>query len=100
MSEEDWDSGFGRAVAVFLNGKGITDLNSRGEPVVDDSFVICFNAHDEPIDFVVPSAEYANSWAVRLRTETPATTVEPDQVSAGESVTLLGRSIVVLQSVP
>ena len=30
MTEEDWDSGFGRAIAVYLNGQGIAGTDGRG----------------------------------------------------------------------
>ena len=40
MTEQDWDSGFGRCVAVFLNGEGIAELDPRGERVTDDSFLL------------------------------------------------------------
>ena len=50
MTEQDWDSGFGKCVAVFLNGEGIADVDSRGERVTDDSFLLCFNAHYEDIE--------------------------------------------------
>ena len=53
MSDEDWDSGFAKSVAVYLNGQGIPDLDVRGQRVTDDSFVLCFNAHHEPIDFTL-----------------------------------------------
>ncbi len=32
---EDWDSGFGRSVGMFLNGQGIRENDSRGRPVTD-----------------------------------------------------------------
>ena len=47
MTPEDWDTGFGKCVAVYLNGEAIPAPNARGERVVDDSFLLCFNAHDE-----------------------------------------------------
>ncbi len=68
MSEEDWDSGFGRAVAVFLNGNGITDVDARGERVIDDSFVLCFSAHDALIEFTLPPSSYGEGWQVVLDT--------------------------------
>ena len=55
MSDEDWDSGFAKSIAVYLNGQGIPDLDERGQRVTDDSFVLCFNAHYEPIEFVLPA---------------------------------------------
>ena len=54
MSEEDWETGFAKSVAVYLNGQGIPDLDVRGQRVTDDSFVLCFNAHHEPIEFTLP----------------------------------------------
>jgi isoamylase len=36
MSDDDWDSGFGKSVAVYLNGQGIPDCDMRGERVTDD----------------------------------------------------------------
>ena len=38
---------------MFLNGQGIPDRDPRGQRVIDDSFLLCFNAHDEPIEFTV-----------------------------------------------
>src|SRR5215203_4475499 len=54
MTEEDWESGFAKSIAVYLNGHGIPDLDVRGQRVTDDSFVLCFNAHYEPIEFTLP----------------------------------------------
>jgi isoamylase len=55
MTEDDWESDHAKSVAVFLNGDGIPDLDMRGQRVVDESFLICFNSHQEPVDFVVSS---------------------------------------------
>ena len=55
MSDEDWETGFAKSIAVYLNGQGIPDLDERGQRVTDDSFVLCFNAHHEPIDFALPA---------------------------------------------
>ena len=50
MTEQDWDSGFGKCVTAFLNGEGISEADTRGERVTDDSFLLCFNAHYEDIE--------------------------------------------------
>ena len=39
---------------MFLNGDAIPAPDARGERVVDDSFLLCFNAHAEPVEFVAP----------------------------------------------
>ncbi|HEX2132020.1 MAG TPA: glycogen debranching protein GlgX [Actinophytocola sp.] len=70
MSEQDWESRFGRSVMVFLNGDGIPDLDRRGERVTDDSFLLCFNAHDDDIDMTLPDPDYGAEWTVVVDTAT------------------------------
>ena len=96
MTPEDWNSGFGKCVTVFLNGAAIPAPDSRGQRVVDDSFLLCFNAHDETVDVVTPDGEYAQQWSAVLDTADP--TGETDLVvPAGEKIALVGRSMLVLR---
>ena len=44
--KDDWGNADDKALMVFLNGDGIPEPGRRGEPVVDDSFLIAFNAGD------------------------------------------------------
>src|ERR1700753_1269333 len=46
-----WNQGLDKCVAAFLNGDAITAPDSRGQRVVDDSFLLCFNAHCEDVEF-------------------------------------------------
>ncbi len=96
MTHDDWNSDFHRCVAVFLNGDAITAPGLRGERVVDDSFLLCFNAHDQAVDFVMPPADYAREWTATLDTNHPRG--EGDQVlNAGETLAVPARSLVVLR---
>ncbi|SPM28034.1 glycogen debranching protein GlgX [Mycobacterium terramassiliense] len=99
MTHEDWGESIHKCVAVFLNGDAITAPNARGERVVDDSFLLCFNAGDEPVEFVMPPDDYAQEWTVELNTNEPAGFKEgADQVmSAEEKVSLPSRSLLVLR---
>ncbi|MDJ0361022.1 glycogen debranching protein GlgX [Rhodococcus sp. H29-C3] len=96
MTPEDWDSGFGKSLTVFLNGEGIPEPNQRGERVVDDSFLMCFNAHHESIEFVTPDGNYAKEWTVALDTATP-TGVSENVIEAGTPVKVAARSLLVLR---
>ena len=96
MTPEDWGSGFGQCVAVYLNGEAITAPNARGERVVDDSFLLCFNSHDETVDFVTPDGDYAEQWTAVLSTAEPSGATDL-VVTAGEKVPLPARSVLVLQ---
>ena len=53
---------------VFLNGQAIPELDRRGNRIVDDSFLVLFNAHYEAIDFQVPDVSYGPAWDTVLDT--------------------------------
>jgi glycogen operon protein len=69
MSDEDWNSGFAKSLAVFLNGDAIPDPDPRGNRITDDSFLLCFNAHHEPLRFLVPDGKFGERWVVVLDTD-------------------------------
>jgi isoamylase len=99
MTGDDWGAGFAKSVAVFLNGHGIPDRDARGQLVTDDSFLLCFNAHHEPLEFTTPPAEFGGHW--RTVVSTAADTAKPAvEVSAGATFTVDARATVVLQAVP
>jgi isoamylase len=74
MSEEQWDSGFVKTIGILLNGSAIPTTDVRGEPVVDDTFLLLFNAHHDRLDFTLPPAPWGELWEVVLDTAqaTPA----------------------------
>ncbi len=94
MTKQDWGSGFGKSIAVFLNGQGIPDLDVRGQRTTDDSFMLFFNAHDGDIGFHLPSGPYPASWVPVLATAAESSS---DAVSAGSEVSIPARSLLVLQ---
>ncbi|WP_033294316.1 glycogen debranching protein GlgX [Amycolatopsis jejuensis] len=98
MTEQNWDDGFGKSVVIFLNGEGIPDLDPRGMPVSDDSFLLAFNAHWEDIAMTLPGNGYGREWTVVVDSATGKvgdTGAEP--VEGGGKFTLAARSLVVLQ---
>lgn len=62
MQDDDWHAGFARALMVFLNGHAINEVDMRGEEIVDDDFLITFNASGEPVTFTAPESAYAPAW--------------------------------------
>jgi isoamylase len=99
MDDDDWDVGFAKSLAMYLNGHGIRETDERGEDVIDDCFYLAFNAHHEPIDFTLPSSDYAEGWTVVVDTAEFGA-VEPVQVKAGDTLTVAARATVVLQAAP
>ncbi len=101
MTEGDWDTALGLAVAVFLNGDGIPDIDQRGQRVTDDSFLLCFNAHHEDREFTLPPRSYGATWETALDTALPlADAIDASRgVKAGEVIVVEARSLLVLRRV-
>jgi glycogen operon protein len=95
MTSDDWHSGI-KSVAVGLNGEALPEPDARGERIVDDSFLLCFNAHAYPVDFAIPETPYAREWKAIIDTFDPRGATE-QYVAAGTTMTVQGRSVVVLQ---
>jgi isoamylase len=96
MTEDDWAAGFAKSLMVFLNGDAITEPGQRGEPVVDGSFLLMFNAAEHPVDFVVPSSGFGEQWVQELDTAEPRPAGDPPAVKPGDVVVLADRSLRVL----
>ena len=99
MSDEQWQESFAKSLAVFLNGQAIPDRSSSGEPVVDDSLLILFNAWDEGVEFVMPPERFASRWEVVLDTNDPSIDEGSLSWKSGDVFIAGGRSVVVLRSV-
>ena len=97
MTEENWNSGFAKSLAVYLNGRGIRSIGPRGETVIDDSFYIIFNAYHEPLSFKLPVVKYGVSWRMVLDTSKNIITEEGEAYKAEEEIKVDGRSVVVLK---
>ncbi|TKV60809.1 glycogen debranching protein GlgX [Nakamurella flava] len=96
MKPEDWNSGFGRSIGMYLNGNGIRGMDSRGQRVVDDSFLLLFNAHDETLEWTLPPVEYAAGW--RLVIDTAGVPEHLEAIPAGHTVSVADKGMVVLQA--
>ncbi|HEY2505236.1 MAG TPA: glycogen debranching protein GlgX [Streptosporangiaceae bacterium] len=62
MTVADWSGGEHRSLAVILNGAAITEPGPRGEVITDQSFLLLFNASDQPVTFTLPAHEPADGW--------------------------------------
>ncbi|MBV8220541.1 MAG: glycogen debranching protein GlgX, partial [Solirubrobacterales bacterium] len=95
MDDAAWRTGHARSLAVFLNGMGIRERDPLGMPLVDDSLLLLFNAHWEPVCFTLLAAPAA-TWRVEIDTSRPD---DPPQDLAGAAeLTAAARSLVVLRS--
>lgn len=100
MPEEEWSGGVMHTLLVFLNGKEIAGLDTRGERVIDDDFCILINAHHEKITFVLPEAvlHIGAEWARILDTFSGDFNTGAEMMPLPENkIEVEARSIVVLR---
>lgn len=97
MSEENWNHDFAKSLAVFLNGKGISAHTDDHKPITDDSFYILFNAHDDRLKFHFPDERYGMEWIKIVDTANDKEDEDHIVYKSGTSITVEGRSIVVLK---
>ena len=98
MTDDDWNTGFARSLGVFLNGDAIDGPDVRGRRVVDDNFLLLFNAADEDVEFILPKGVTEETWSIALHTHDDNPTDVAEDLPEGSRLTLQARSIVVLQS--
>jgi isoamylase len=101
MAEAHWDAGFAKSFVLFLNGTEIPSRGARGERILDDRFLLCFNAHHDSLAFRVPAALAGHAW--RIAVDTAGGFVEdegapPSAAIAPGPFPVDGRSLVVLRA--
>ena len=99
MSDEEWNAGFVRCLGMLLSGKAIDVRDEQGEPIVDDTFLVLFNAHFGTQKFVLPGRVDVH-WGLLVDTCEDTGFIEPVRTyQAGQTLKLLDRSLCVLRLV-
>jgi glycogen operon protein len=96
MTRGDWQNGE-HVLGMFLNGREIAVPGPHGEDIVDDSFIILFNAQGEDRGFVLPRARFGKTWALELSTADPGAAAGSETFDARAEVTVVSRSVIVLK---
>jgi glycogen operon protein len=71
MREEYLNAPTSKAATVFLNGDAIIEPDPHGQRIVDDSFLLLFNASSGMVTFRVPASPYDGPWEIVLDTADP-----------------------------
>ncbi len=100
MGRKDWDTGYAKTVAVYLNGEGLAGRDKYGRLILDDDFYVIFNAHYEELDFHLPK-RLPGPWQLmvdtQLATMPASAAVESDTPAPAEKVHAAARSVVLLR---
>ncbi|MBE9181786.1 glycogen debranching protein GlgX [Oculatella sp. LEGE 06141] len=99
MTQEQWSDGFAKAIGIFLNGEEIATPGPRGERVIDDSFMMFFNAHYETVEFLLPEGLRDRQWAVTIDTSKLRIIERSVRYKEDKPIPVQGRSVFVLKRV-
>lgn len=96
MDMEDWSNTHAFSVMIYLNGSDIPEADWYGNQMVDNNFILIFNAHYEPIMFTLPDERYGRKWQLVVDTHNP----DGPELSyeAGFMITAQSRSFLMLMS--
>jgi glycogen operon protein len=99
MTPEEWNAGWVRCIGLELSGRTLDDVNGFGEPVRDDTFLILFNPHTEPIRFHMPRRGEA-AWELLLGSGAPDRNGDKPVIAPGDPLELVPRSTALLRQLP
>ncbi|WP_407716997.1 glycogen debranching protein GlgX [Jiangella alkaliphila] len=95
MTEAEWHDGSLRTLGMYLNGEGIRSRGVRGEPILDESFLLYVHAGADDLDVRLPGRFWATSYEVVL--DTAAAGTDGRRHRAAARVRLAGRSCLLLR---
>jgi len=98
MTDEEWNHDFARCLGVYLAGDRLDETDARGHPVVDEDFIVLFNAHDGPISFTLPPFD-GFGWIVLVDTARDGGVMPEGTFHSEPAYALEGRSLVLLEKV-
>ena len=96
MDMDDWQNTHAFSMMIYLKGSDIPEVDWYGNRMVDNDFILIFNAHYEPIMFTLPDERYGRKWQLVVDTHNPN---EPAlSYEAGFMITAQSRSFLMLMS--
>jgi isoamylase len=96
MTMDNWADPNARALSIYLDGGDAPDLAEDGTPLLDDDFLVLVNGWWEKLQFRLPDVDGPRAWRLALDTYDPAQAASPEDLYAGDDITLGPQSIVVL----
>ena len=98
MTDEEWEEGWARAIAMRLGGNALTEVDTEGNRLVDDDLFLLLNGHVEPVLFCLPP-EGDDEWSVVVDSASGEVNANGGgrTIIAGENFKLPARSLLLLR---
>ncbi len=95
MKDSDWHSAGGNVLGVQLSGRMPDEQDERGRTINGSTLALLFNSTHKPVEFVLPEVQPHEYWRQIL--DTRSWKCEPGKLQGGHAVSMVGRSVVVLE---
>jgi glycogen operon protein len=82
---------------MYLDGSDDPDRAEDGTALLDDDFLVLFNAWWEPLEFVIPAARPELVWQAEIDSYDPAAPAAAPERRAGDRITVSPRSVTVFR---
>ena len=95
MTQEQWNTGWMRSLAMMLNGATLGQVDNTGEPITDDTFLVMLNSSGDSVTYTLPQSPRNRGWRLLLNTydlDDPFGERLPEG-----TLEVAGRSVVVLR---
>jgi glycogen operon protein len=68
MTQEQWNTGWMRSMAVMLNGTTLGQIDDMGEPITDDTFLVMLNSYGDEVTCTLPQSPRNRGWKLLMNT--------------------------------
>jgi isoamylase len=99
MAETDWFDDGRRTLGMWIDGSDCLSRTRDGELISDHSWLLLLHAGPDPMEIVLPGAEYSETFDPMLDSSTAdGSPAAPGSLAAGARVTMPGRSLLLLRA--
>ncbi|HEY0810145.1 MAG TPA: glycogen debranching protein GlgX [Longimicrobiales bacterium] len=93
MTDAEWDAHWVRSVGMRLDGSNLGETDEQGRLLSDDDLFLILNAHNDTVNFTIPTWDTEEPWEVELDTSKED---RQETVGPGQPLAVSGRSVVLL----
>jgi isoamylase len=97
MTAADWADPSALSLAIYLDGSDDPDRAPDGTALLDDDFLVLFNAWWGPLAFVVPGTRDGQTWQAEIDSYDPSAPAATPPRQPGDRITVGPRSVTVLR---
>jgi glycogen operon protein len=97
MTDDHWNRSFIRCIGVVLAGFAEDIRDYFGKPIKDDTFMLLFNGHHEPVKFFLPGREHVTWERIIDTDEEDGFLAAPTTHQSGDELVLVPRSMAVFK---